>query len=274
MGHGVRRRQRGDGQAAAPAAARWPAAARSAAGQIEKPTCSASLLLPAWRLAPSRPALICGTSYATELYISRLADSQVGEQPDMSPLSPPRYPQRGTLITTPEWLILARCGMRSTPCSSWRPGRIVIRAWPCVRSGYHRRGLHPDDRTRAIGAWAGLTAVAAAVGPPAGGDFEDPVKLAAGFPVAMTIAAGASFAAAVLAWTTIRDDALSRPRADTTSVAKELPPSLRRHCAVAGTRWPRPPIPAPVPPADGQEVVTACQRNVSRAGSHFHLPAN
>jgi len=29
--------------------------------------------------------------------------------------------------------------------------------------------FHPDDRTRAIGAWAALTAVAAAVGPPVGG---------------------------------------------------------------------------------------------------------
>ena len=42
MGHGVQRRQRRDGQAAGPAAVRWPAAARPAAGQIEKPPCSAS----------------------------------------------------------------------------------------------------------------------------------------------------------------------------------------------------------------------------------------
>ena len=221
--------------------------------------------------------------------------------------------------------------------------------------------FHPDDRTRAIGAWAGLTAVAAAVGPPVGGyltdalswravflinlplgafvivaavarvpesrdptraggldlrgaalavfgaglaalitpitatvlasvdarhsgiasavnnalsrlgqmiavavlplaaglsgtDFEDPVKLAAGFPVAMTIAAGASFAAALLAWTTIRDDALRRPGADTTPVAKELPPSLQRHCAMAGTPLATSPVPRPGcrPPTDRQ----------------------
>jgi hypothetical protein len=56
-----------------------------------------------------------------------------------------------------------------------------------------------------------------------GTDFEDPVKLAAGFPVAMTIAAGAAFAAALLAWTTIPDDALSRPAGDTTPAAKQLP---------------------------------------------------
>jgi EmrB/QacA subfamily drug resistance transporter len=84
-----------------------------------------------------------------------------------------------------------------------------------------------------------------------GAAFEDPLKLAAGFPVAMTIAAGASFAAALLAWTTIRDDALSRPGADTTSAVKELPPSLQRHCAVAGTPLATPPDqrPSTPPPA-------------------------
>jgi hypothetical protein len=78
-----------------------------------------------------------------------------------------------------------------------------------------------------------------------GADFEDPVKLAAGFPVAMIIAAGVSFAAALLAWITIRDDALSGPGADTTPVAKELPPSLQRHCAVAGTPLATPSNPGP-----------------------------
>jgi len=65
--------------------------------------------------------------------------------------------------------------------------------------------------------------------------FEDPAKLAAGFPVAMAIAAAASFAAALLAWTTIRDDALSQPAEGTKPAAKALQPSLQRHCAVAGT---------------------------------------
>jgi EmrB/QacA subfamily drug resistance transporter len=68
-----------------------------------------------------------------------------------------------------------------------------------------------------------------------GAAFADPAKMAAGFPVAMTIAAGTSFAAALLAWTTISADVLSRPRADTEPVAKELAPSVQRHCAVAGT---------------------------------------
>ena len=82
MGHGGQRRARGDGQAAGPAAMRWPAAATSAAGQIEKPTCSASLLLlPAWRRGPGRRALMCGTSTALScalvaLPVARLAHSR------------------------------------------------------------------------------------------------------------------------------------------------------------------------------------------------------
>ena len=68
-----------------------------------------------------------------------------------------------------------------------------------------------------------------------GAAFESPARMAAGFPVAMTIAAGTSLAAALLAWTTISDNALSRPAADAEPVATDLPPSLQRHCAVAGT---------------------------------------
>jgi Na+/melibiose symporter-like transporter len=68
-----------------------------------------------------------------------------------------------------------------------------------------------------------------------GANFANPAKMAAGFPLAITIAAGVSFAAALLAWTTISDDVLSR-----------LPPSLQRHCAVAGT-----PLAAPSNPQPG-----------------------
>ena len=78
-----------------------------------------------------------------------------------------------------------------------------------------------------------------------GSAFEDPAAMAAGFPVAMTVAAGASFAAALLAWTTIRADVLSRSRADTEPVAMELPPSVQRHCAVAGTPLATSPNPRP-----------------------------
>jgi EmrB/QacA subfamily drug resistance transporter len=74
-----------------------------------------------------------------------------------------------------------------------------------------------------------------------GSAFEDPAAMAAGFPVAMTVAAGASFAAALLAWTTISADVLSRSRAD----AVELPPSVQRHCAVAGTPLATSPDPRP-----------------------------
>jgi EmrB/QacA subfamily drug resistance transporter len=66
-----------------------------------------------------------------------------------------------------------------------------------------------------------------------GSAFDDPASMAAGFPVAMTVAAGASFAAALLAWTTISNDALGQSGPDTQP--KKLPPSLTRHCPVAGT---------------------------------------
>jgi hypothetical protein len=59
--------------------------------------------------------------------------------------------------------------------------------------------------------------------------------MAAGFPVAMYVAAGASFAAALLAWTTISNDVLSRSGTDTQQAPKELPPSVMRNCPVAGT---------------------------------------
>jgi EmrB/QacA subfamily drug resistance transporter len=68
-----------------------------------------------------------------------------------------------------------------------------------------------------------------------GSAFDDPARMAAGFPVAMTVAAGACFAAALLAWTTISNDVLRRAGSGTQHVPEELPPSLRRHCPVAGT---------------------------------------
>ena len=68
-----------------------------------------------------------------------------------------------------------------------------------------------------------------------GSAFDDPARMAAGFPVAMRVAAGASFAAALLAWTTISNDVLGRSGTDTQQVPKELPPSVIRNCPVAGT---------------------------------------
>ncbi len=87
-----------------------------------------------------------------------------------------------------------------------------------------------------------------------GAAFENPARMAAGFPVAMTIAAGTSLAAALLAWITISDNALSRPGAGTGPAAKDLPPSLQRHCAVAGTPLAASPDPRPSsrPPPAGE----------------------
>jgi EmrB/QacA subfamily drug resistance transporter len=68
-----------------------------------------------------------------------------------------------------------------------------------------------------------------------GSAFENPARMAAGFPVAMTVAAGASFAAALLAWTTISRDALNRSGTGSKRTPAELPPSLKRRCPVAGT---------------------------------------
>jgi EmrB/QacA subfamily drug resistance transporter len=68
-----------------------------------------------------------------------------------------------------------------------------------------------------------------------GAAFENPARMAAGFPVAMTVAAGVSFAAALLAWITISSDVLNRSGPGTGQAPRELPPSLKRCCPVAGT---------------------------------------
>ena len=78
-----------------------------------------------------------------------------------------------------------------------------------------------------------------------GADFRNAAAMADGFPIAMRVAAGASFAAAVLAWTTIRDDVLKRPVAGAKPLSQELPPSLERSCPVAGTPLSPPPAPQP-----------------------------
>jgi hypothetical protein len=131
MGHGVQRRQRGDGQAAGPTAVRWPAAARSAAGQIGKPTSSASLLLlPAWRPGSGRPALMCGTSYgmscaSVALPTTRLAHSRTCLIV-FAALPAARHANHYAGEADPR----ALRGMSMTSCSSWLPGRMVIRTLP------------------------------------------------------------------------------------------------------------------------------------------------
>lgn len=57
--------------------------------------------------------------------------------------------------------------------------------------------FHPDDRTRAIGAWAGLTAVAAAVGPPVGGYLTDALSWRAVFLINLPLGAFVIVAAVV-----------------------------------------------------------------------------
>ncbi len=90
-----------------------------------------------------------------------------------------------------------------------------------------------------------------------GAAFENPARMAAGFPVAMTIAAGMSFAAALLAWTTIRDDALNRPDADGEANgggSPAVPPTTLRGGRDPAGRVAQPG--AQFPPADGQGVLT------------------
>jgi hypothetical protein len=87
-----------------------------------------------------------------------------------------------------------------------------------------------------------------------GADFQNAAAMADGFPIAMRVAAAASFAAAALAWTMISDDAL-RPRV---AGAKPLARRYRR-ASSATAPWPAPPlIPArrqpthPARPAAGE----------------------
>jgi hypothetical protein len=93
------------------------------------------------------------------------------------------------------------------------PGRGMIRAW---HSGIASAVNNAVSR---LGQMIAVAALPLAAGL-SGAAFENPARMAAGF---------------LLAWTTISENALNRPAAGAEPVAKDLPPSLQRHCAVAGT---------------------------------------
>ncbi len=65
--------------------------------------------------------------------------------------------------------------------------------------------------------------------------FENLARMAADFPVAMTIAAGTSLAAALLAWTTISDNALTFRFSGLRITVQDWP--WRSACLLDDVRW-------------------------------------
>jgi hypothetical protein len=78
---------------------------------------------------PSRPAADRRTSSPVLSCASAASPvARLAAQPGMPHLSSRRYPQRGALITTPERVVpRVLRGTIMTSCSSWPPGRMVIR---------------------------------------------------------------------------------------------------------------------------------------------------
>lgn len=122
---------------------------------------------------------------------------------------------------------------------------IIATALATVDSRYAGSASAVNNAASRLGQLIAVASLPLAAGL-SGADLQDPAKMADGFPVAMTVAAGASFAAALLAWITISDDVLSPPVAGAEPVTKELPVERHRHCAVAGTPLSPPPIRQPV----------------------------
>jgi hypothetical protein len=85
-----------------------------------------------------------------------------------------------------------------------------------------------------LGQLLGVAALPLAAGR-SGADFQSAAAMADGFPIAMTVAGGGCFAAALLAWTTISNDALDQPATGAKPLARERPASVDLSCAVAGT---------------------------------------
>jgi hypothetical protein len=97
-----------------------------------------------------------------------------------------------------------------------------------------------------LGQLLGVAALPLAAGL-SGADFQNAAAMANGFPIAMNVAGVGSLAAALLAWTTISNDALDHPVAGAKPFAQQRPASIDLSCAVAGT--PLSPPPSRPPPA-------------------------
>lgn len=85
-----------------------------------------------------------------------------------------------------------------------------------------------------LGQLLGVAALPLAAGL-SGADFQNAAAMAHGFPIAMTVAGAGSFAAALVAWTTIGNDALEQSVPGAKPLALQRPPSVDLSCAVAGT---------------------------------------
>jgi EmrB/QacA subfamily drug resistance transporter len=91
-----------------------------------------------------------------------------------------------------------------------------------------------------LGQLLGVAALPLAAGL-SGADFQSAAAMADGFPIAMTVAGGGCFAAALLAWMTISNDALDQPATGAKPFAQARPASVDLSCAVAGTPLSPPP---------------------------------
>ncbi|HEY1518167.1 MAG TPA: MFS transporter [Solirubrobacteraceae bacterium] len=96
-----------------------------------------------------------------------------------------------------------------------------------------------------LGQLLGVAALPLAAGL-SGADFQNAAAMANGFPIAMSVAGAGCFAAALLSWTTISNDALDQPVAGAKPFAQQRPASVDLSCAVAGTPLSPPPSRTPM----------------------------
>lgn len=118
-----------------------------------------------------------------------------------------RFGRRRIMATGIAWFVVASLGCALAPTL---PVLLAARALQGVGAALLtpaslailEASFVPADRSRAIGAWSGLGAVAAGL---TGAAFDDPDRFTAGYQDAMRIAAAMVALGGVLAWTTIRD---------------------------------------------------------------------